>query len=118
QEEGERHSRWRYPELFGSRFILPPGLCGSVEQLHLTGYHFDAESFLLAAHDMDGFKLAALYTLQHGLAGDTQRALCLSHRQEVLAGISVEPGLDVLGQANAPRRSRRHLLACDDAIVE
>src|SRR5262249_1655460 len=75
------------------------------------GYHFDTESFLLAAHDMDGFKLAALDTLQHGLAGDPQRALRLTHWQEILTGISVEAGLDVIGQANAPGRSRRHLLA-------
>jgi len=67
------------------------------------GYHFDTESFLLAAHGMDGFKLAALDTLQHGLAGDPQRALRLTHWQEILTGISVEAGLDVIGQAKCAR---------------
>ena len=62
----------------------------------MTGYHFDAQPLLLAAHHMDGFELAALDTLQHGLAGDPQCALCLPHRREVLAGITAEVGLDVI----------------------
>ncbi len=32
------------------------------------GHRFDSESFLLAAHNMDGVELAALDTLQNGLA--------------------------------------------------
>jgi len=31
-------------------------------------YYLDAQTFLFAAHHMDCFELAALYTLQHGLA--------------------------------------------------
>jgi hypothetical protein len=34
----------------------------------LPVYRFDTESFLLAAHDMDRGELAALDTLQYGLA--------------------------------------------------
>ena len=39
-----------------------------IEQIRLLLYHFDAQTFLLAADHMDCFELAALYTLQHGLA--------------------------------------------------
>jgi hypothetical protein len=45
---------------------MPPGSCGWIEEPRLLGYHLDAESFLLAAHDMDRLELAALDTLQHG----------------------------------------------------
>ena len=41
--------------------------------------HLDAQTFLLAAHHMDCFELAALYTLQHGLARDPKRAHCFAH---------------------------------------
>ena len=39
-----------------------------IEQISLLLYNFDAQAFLLAAHHVDCFELAALYTLQHGLA--------------------------------------------------
>jgi hypothetical protein len=41
-----------------------------IEQISLSLYYLDPQSFLLAAHYMYGFELAALYTLQHGLASD------------------------------------------------
>ncbi len=42
-------------------------------------YHFDSQAFSLAAVDMHGLKLAALYTLQHGLARNTEELGCILH---------------------------------------
>ena len=36
----------------------------------MSGYRFDPQAFLLSSHDMDGVEIAALDTLQYGLAGD------------------------------------------------
>jgi hypothetical protein len=38
-----------------------------IEQIRVLLYHFDAQTFLLAAHHVDCFEVAALYMLQHGL---------------------------------------------------
>ena len=46
------------------------------------GYHFDPESFLPSARDMDGLKLATLDTLQHRLTRDAESADRLTHRKE------------------------------------
>ena len=70
-----------------------PWFMSWIEEVGLSAYHFDAQAFLLAAHDMDGVEFAALDTLQHGLAGDAERAHRLAHRQEVLAGLTVEARL-------------------------
>ena len=71
--------RRRYLAVLGYCFIMPPGSCGFLEEFALPGYHFDAESFLFAARDVDGFKLAALDTLQDGLARDAEGAHGLAH---------------------------------------
>ena len=84
----------------------------------LSAYHFDAQAFLFAAHDMDRGEFAALDTLQYGLTGDAERAHRLAHRQEVLTGITVEAILEVFGEANTPRGAGCQLLAGDDAVIE
>src|SRR6516165_2240669 len=53
---------------------MPSGSCDSIEEVGLSAYHFDAQAFLFAAHDMDGGEFAALDTLQYGLARDAERA--------------------------------------------
>jgi hypothetical protein len=52
---------------------------------------------------MDGGEFAALDTLKYGLARDAERAHCLAHRQEVLAGVTVEAILEIFGEAVPPR---------------
>ena len=44
-----------------------------MKEVGLSAYHFDAQAFLFAAHDMDGGDFAALDTLQYGLARDVER---------------------------------------------
>jgi hypothetical protein len=47
---------------------MPPGSCGWAEEVGLLVYHFDTQAFSLAAANVHGSELAALDTLQHGLA--------------------------------------------------
>src|SRR5437762_6779065 len=89
-----------------------------MEEVGLSAYHFDAQAFLFAAHDMDGGEFAALDTLQYGLARDAERAHCLAHWKEVRAGITVEAILEVFGQAYTPRGAGCRLLAGNNAIIE
>src|SRR5262244_2436698 len=67
---------------------------------------------------MDRSEFAALDTLQYGLARDAERAHRLAHRQEVLAGITVEAILEVFGEANTPRGAGCELLAGNNAVIE
>src|SRR6516164_6231721 len=97
---------------------MPSGSCDSIEEVGLSAYHFDAQAFLFAAHDMDGGEFAALDTLQYGLARDAERAHCLAHRQEVLAGITVEAILEVFGEADTPGGAGCRLLAGNNAVIE
>ena len=89
-----------------------------MKEVRLSAYHFDAQAFLFAAHNMDGGEFAALDTLQYGLARDAERAHCLAHRQEVRTGITVEAILEVFGEANTPRRAGCQLLAGNNAVIE
>src|SRR5438270_10711819 len=66
---------------------------------------------------MDGGEFAALDTLQYGLARDAERAHCLAHRQEVLAGIIVEAILEIFGEADTPRGAGCGLLAGNNAVI-
>src|ERR1700751_2819801 len=89
-----------------------------MKEVGLSAYHFDAQAFLFATHDMDGGEFAALDTLQYGLARDAERAHCLAHRQEVLTGITAEAILEVLGEANTPGGAGCRLLAGNNAVIE
>ena len=66
---------------------------------------------------MAGGEFAALDTLQYGLARDAERAHCLAHWQEVLAGITVEAILEVFGEADTPRGVGCQLLAGNNAVI-
>jgi hypothetical protein len=89
-----------------------------MKEVGLLAYHFDAQAFLFAAHDMDDGEFAMLDTPQYGLARDAERAHCLAHRQEVLTGITVETICEVFGEANTPRRADPRLLAGNNAVIE
>src|SRR5215472_3245534 len=97
---------------------MPSGSCDSMEEVGLSAYHFDAQAFLFAAHDMDRGEFAALDTLQYGLARDAERTHRLAHWQEVLTGITVEAVLEVFGEANTPRGAGCQLLAGNNAVIE
>src|ERR1700751_2105478 len=89
-----------------------------MKEVGLSAYHFDAQAFLFAAHDMDGGEFATLDALQYGLARDAERTHCLAHRQEVLTGITVEAILEIFGEADTPRGAGCRLLAGNNAVIE
>ena len=70
------------------------------------------------AHDMDRGEFAALDTLQYGLGREAERAHCLAHPQEVLAGITVERFLRSFGEVNTLRHAGCRLLAGNNAVIE
>src|ERR1700745_1283528 len=67
---------------------------------------------------MDSLKLATPDTLQHRLTRDAESADRLTYRQESFASFTVESGLELFGEPDAPGRSGRDLLASDDAVVD
>ena len=67
---------------------------------------------------MDSLKFAALDTLQHRLTRDAESANRLTYRQESFAGFTVESGLELVSEPDAPGRTGRDLLASDDAVVD
>src|ERR1700732_3266262 len=68
---------------------MPPGSWSLVEEVRLPGYHLDPDSFFPAIRDVHDFELAALDTLQHGLARDTELAGCLVHGYEASPAVSL-----------------------------
>jgi hypothetical protein len=67
---------------------------------------------------MYGFKIAALYTLQHGLTADSENAHGFTHCDKALRGLLDESRPQLFGDADSPRGAGRDLLARDEAIVE
>src|SRR5436309_512027 len=90
-------------KLLGSCCIMPPGSWRWLEEPELLAYDFDAQAFLLAAHDVHGGEFAALDTLQHGLARHAERAYRLAHWKKVVAGLAGEAGPEIFGQSDPPR---------------
>src|SRR5215475_6608877 len=67
---------------------------------------------------MDGFDLAALDTLPHGLPRNAQPAHGLIHSEKSLRGFFCDARTQIVGEANAPRGAGGELFSCDDAVVE
>ena len=62
--------------------------------------------------------LAALYTLQHGLADHAAALHSLKHRNVAGRRLFHEPGTERVGYADAPRGARGALLTIDESVVE
>ena len=67
---------------------------------------------------MDGIEFAALYTLQHGLAGHAETLHGLEHRDIAGWRFFHEPGAERVRDANAPRGPRCDLLTVDESVIE
>src|SRR5712691_5276606 len=67
---------------------------------------------------MDGFNLATLDSLPHGLPGNAQQAHGLIHGEITLGSCFSNACAQVVGETNAPRCAGGQLLARNDAIVE
>src|SRR5215472_2516691 len=112
---GRRRRRPR--GLLGSCFILPPAY-EVTSNSGVSRYRLDPQAFLFSSHDVDGIELAALDTLQYGLAGNAEAAHRLVHREVTLRRFFDKAGAQIFGQANAPGSSRGQLLTADEAIIE
>src|SRR5246127_5944537 len=84
----------------------------------MSRYRFDPQTFLLSSHDVNGIELAALDTLQYGLAGNAEAAHRLVHREVALRRFFDKAGAQIFGQANAPGSSRGQLLTANEAVIE
>ena len=63
--------------------------------------------------NVKGFEFAALYTLQHGLSGNTEPQSCFEHRQILWRRLFDEARPQLVGHADVPRSTWRELLADD-----
>jgi hypothetical protein len=66
---------------------------------------------------VDGFELAALDPVQHGLAGDAEGFGGLIEGQPAGGDLGNDPTLDFFGDADVPRSVGRELLALEEAGV-
>ena len=81
-------------------------------------FDLDAQGFFPSSPDMDGIQLAALYTLQHGLAGHPEPLHGLEHRDVARWRLFHEPGAEGVRDTDAPGSTGRDLLAIDESVVE
>lgn len=89
-----------------------------VEEAVLGWFYLDAQAFAASGADVDGFELAALYTLQHGLAGHTEGVCRFLHGEPTRWCLVDEQGAQFAGHADAPRGARCELFAGNEAVGE
>jgi hypothetical protein len=92
--------------------------CPALEQAALGGGQLDTQAFSASGAGEDGAELAALDTLQHGLAGDAQGAGGVLHGDPAFGCVIDEHGAQFVGEADPPGRAGGELLAGDEAVVE
>src|SRR5262249_38689711 len=66
----------------------------------------------------DGFQLAALDLLQHGLAGDAEGSAGVVKGEPALGSVVDEYAAEFVGEPDSPRRAGGDLFAGDEAVVE
>ena len=101
------------------RFLEPSSHCqrvhgGGVEQPVFGRGSLYSQALSASAADVEGFQLAALDTLQHGLAGDAEGAHRVDDRHVAGRGVLDEQGAELVVDADSPGRAGRVLLAGDE----
>src|ERR671918_30884 len=89
-----------------------------VEEPGIGPIHLDSQAFSASGADVDGFELAALDTLQHGLAGHAEGVGGFEHGEPAGRGVVDEAGPQFVGHADTPRGAGGELFAGDEPIVE
>jgi len=89
-----------------------------VEEVVSSSRYLYSQAFCSAAVNVNGLKLAALYTLQDSLPRHAQQPHGFVHLH-----VTVRRGLNkqrtqLVVDTDTPRRTGRHLFACNEAIVE
>src|SRR6188472_4104426 len=90
---------------------------GGVEE-RFVGGNPDSEALSAALADVDGVELAALDTLQHGLARDAEGAHGVDDRDVAGGRVVDEQGAQLVVDADAPGGAGGVVLAADEAVVE
>ncbi|MNT88670.1 hypothetical protein D3C72_2292650 [compost metagenome] len=78
----------------------------------------DAQAFSPSLAHQDGIEFAALYTLQHSLAGHAEQLGCFLHDDVAIGAVRDELLQQRIGDADAPGRTGRGLFAGDKAVVD
>jgi len=94
---------------------MPPVSWLPRKELGVIGDDLDSQAFTSPSADVDGFELAALYPLQHGLSRHTEPQPRLEHRQVAGRCVLDEASPQLIGHANTPGSARGQLLADDNA---
>ena len=92
---------------------------GGVEQ-GVFGVLWDlySEAFSASVADVDGVELAALDTLQHGLAGDAEGPHRVDDRDVAGGRVFDEQGAELVVDADPPGGAGRVLFAGDEAVLQ
>jgi hypothetical protein len=87
---------------------------GCLEEWLIGANDLDSEAFSASLADVDGVELAALDTLQHGLARDAEDLGCFEHRQPAGGRVFDEAGAQLVVDADLPRCGRG--VSCSPAM--
>ncbi len=90
----------------------------TVEEAWQRVGNLDSQAFPASAADVQGGKLAALYTLQDGLPRNAENAHRIDHGNVSLGRLVHKKRAQFVGHADAPWSAWSELLAGDEAIVE
>src|SRR5215469_486024 len=88
-----------------------------MKQPRLNVNYFDSQALTPAGANMNGFEFAALYALQHRLPRDAKFHRGFQHRQIPWRCLLPEACPQLIGQADAPGRTRSNLFSGHESIV-
>jgi hypothetical protein len=98
-----------------SHYPLCVDLC--LEEARKSVRYASSQALASSEAHVDGVELAALYTLQQGLARDAEYLRRLRNRHVARGRLLDEAGAQLVGHADAPRRAGGELLGGDEAVV-
>ena len=121
-----RERCWKFDwaiDLDVQKFLEPSSHClsvhgGGVEQGGFGLWGQYSQAFSASVADVEGLQLAALDTLQHGLAGDAEGAHRVDDRDVAGGSVLDEQGAELVVDADPPWGAGRVLLAGDEPGLE
>src|ERR1700758_3576609 len=111
-------SRSRSQVVLGAIVTLPTRSCGSVKEGIVGLWDQYTQAFSPSAAYVDGPKLAALYTLQHGLAADAEYSHRIEHRHVTGRRVLDKQCTQLVIDADPPRGARSVLVAADESVLQ
>jgi hypothetical protein len=116
-----RQRCWKFDwaiDLDVQKFLEPSSHClrvhGHGVEEPISGGNPDSQALSAALADVDRLQLAALYTLQHGLAGDAEGSHRVDDRDVAGGRVLDEQRAELVVDADPPRSPGRVLLAGDE----